>query len=283
MDPITSLGAGASPGTGSAIMGGLGGLDGDAFMNLLVTQLRYQDPLAPTDTQGLLQNTSMLAQTEMLTKVSQMQQQLLGLQRATMATDLIGEHVAGVTQAGVAIEGTVDSVRFSAAGPVLAIGSQELSLDDATRIGGSGGAGAAPVTTADPGTPATTGTGPSAADTVTGPAATAPWSPGSDPGLVVTATGGRWTPPTGSPLTFALTTPASNRLSITLGEGTSAGGAVARIREQLAGIGDGSITVSAADDTIGPLVFTSPVTGPGTRFTIAGLGPDLDGTHTVAP
>lgn len=148
MDPITPLGLGATPQAATpAAMQGLGGLDGQAFMNLLVTQLRYQDPMAPADTHGLMQQTSMLAQTEMLTQVSQVQQQLLGLQRATVATDLIGSHVEGVTATGGTVSGVVDGVRFATTGPVLVIGDAELPLDDATSIGTATPRGAAGATT----------------------------------------------------------------------------------------------------------------------------------------
>ena len=57
MDPIAGLGA-TPAATSTVAQAGLGGLDGDAFMQLLVTQLRYQDPMAPSDTNGLLQQTS---------------------------------------------------------------------------------------------------------------------------------------------------------------------------------------------------------------------------------
>lgn len=134
MDPIAGLGA-TPAATSTVAQAGLGGLDGDAFMQLLVTQLRYQDPMAPSDTNGLLQQTSALAQTELLTQVSQLQQQLLGLQRADVATDLIGAQVSGIAADGTDVTGTVDAVRFDTTGPVLLIGDSELRLDDATRIG----------------------------------------------------------------------------------------------------------------------------------------------------
>ena len=137
MNPMSGLGAlGATAPTTTAAMSGMGGLDTDAFMNLMVAQLRHQDPMAPSDANGLLQQTSVLAQTELLTQVSQLQQQLLGLQRANVATDLIGAQVDGVTADGTNVSGVVDAVRFDVTGPVLLLGDAELALDDATRIGG---------------------------------------------------------------------------------------------------------------------------------------------------
>ncbi len=144
MDPLSSVASlGSTQGIQTASQG-MVGLDSQAFMNLLVAQLRYQDPMSPSDSNALMQQTSVLAQTELLTSVSEMQQQLLGLQRANMATDLIGQQVAGITSGGASVSGVVDGVRFEQTGPVLLIGDNEVSVDNATSIGS---AAHAPTTT----------------------------------------------------------------------------------------------------------------------------------------
>jgi flagellar basal-body rod modification protein FlgD len=148
MDPMTGASSlGSTQGIQTASQG-MVGLDSEAFMNLLVAQLRYQDPMSPTDSNALMQQTSVLAQTELLTSVSEMQQQLLGLQRANIATDLIGQQVEGVSDGGVTVSGVVDGVRFEPTGPVLLIGDQQISIDNATSIGSA--AGATTTTTGEP-------------------------------------------------------------------------------------------------------------------------------------
>lgn len=142
MDAMTGLGA-LTQGDVTTTSQSIGALSPDAFMNLMVAQLRYQDPLAPSDASSMMQQTSMLAQTELMTKLASAQQQLLGLQRATVAADLVGTQVAGVTADGAEVSGVVEQVRFAATGPVLVIGDAEVALDDATSFGG-------PPTTTDP-------------------------------------------------------------------------------------------------------------------------------------
>lgn len=134
MDSMTGLGS-LTQGDVTTTAQSLGSLDSDAFMNLMVAQLRYQDPLAPSDASSMMQQTSMLAQTELMTKLASAQQQMLGLQRATVAADLVGTQVEGVTADGVEVSGVVEMVRFSATGPVLVIGGAELALEDATGFG----------------------------------------------------------------------------------------------------------------------------------------------------
>lgn len=136
MDPVLGLGQLTSS-TVSPTAQSLGSLDPNAFMNLMIAQLRYQDPMAPSDTNAMMQQTSMLAQTELMTKLATAQQQLLGLQRATIAVDLVGTQVSGVTADGTTVDGVVDAVRFSTDGPLLVVGDAEIALEDATQLGGA--------------------------------------------------------------------------------------------------------------------------------------------------
>ncbi len=130
---IEAAGIGATPQQPSST-GGLGDLDSDAFLQLLVAQMRHQDPMAPSDHTAMLQQTSQFTQVEALQRVTEMQQQLLGLSQATMAADLVGKDVTAHTGDGEAISGTVDAIRFTADGPVLAIGEHEVPFASATEI-----------------------------------------------------------------------------------------------------------------------------------------------------
>lgn len=163
MDPVAGIGLGSTIGAETASQS-LGSLSPDAFLNLMVAQMRYQDPLAPSDANAMLEQTSMLAQTELLTKVASQQQQLLGLQSATVATELIGSTVEGSGATGEVVRGTVDAVRFSAAGPLLVVGGVELALEDTYQLGGGQSVGTDPVDA-----PLTTGASTAASTRVTDP------------------------------------------------------------------------------------------------------------------
>lgn len=121
------------------------GMDSTAFLKLLVAQLRYQNPMAPSDPSAMLQQTSALRQVESLNQISRAQEQMVAMQQASMAAGLVGRHVTAVGLDGSAVAGTVDAVRFTAAGPLLVIGDREVPFDATAQI-----SAAAPATPTDP-------------------------------------------------------------------------------------------------------------------------------------
>jgi flagellar basal-body rod modification protein FlgD len=113
---------------------GLGGLDSTAFLKLLVAQLRYQNPMSPSDPSAMLQQTASFTQVETLQQLAKAQQQVLGLQQTAMAADLIGKDVSALAADGSQLRGTVDAVRFNQSGPVLLVGGTEIPLNRALEI-----------------------------------------------------------------------------------------------------------------------------------------------------
>jgi flagellar basal-body rod modification protein FlgD len=79
-------------------------LNKDDFLKLLVTQLRYQDPLNPMD------DTDFIAQTAQFTALEQMQ----NLNTTTLlgqATNFIGKDVEAKDENGLPVQGTVTGVK----------------------------------------------------------------------------------------------------------------------------------------------------------------------------
>ena len=124
--------AAAASKTGSALQG----MGSDMFMQLLVSQMRYQNPMAPTDGSEYLAQISQYAMVEQLTKVSQGQQEVSSYQRALIANSLIGKVVTGKSESGTQVTGEVTSVAYRAGKPVLLTSGGELPVDnvDETRL-----------------------------------------------------------------------------------------------------------------------------------------------------
>ena len=106
-------------------------MDKDAFLQLLVAQMKYQDPLEPTS------NTEYIAQYAQFSQVEQMQNMAasMDLQRAS---SLVGEEVyikttssSGETQY---VQGKVDYVVYENGKAYLAIDEQLYSLDDLDTV-----------------------------------------------------------------------------------------------------------------------------------------------------
>lgn len=115
--------SGASAGANTPAASALGQLDSDAFLQLLVAQMKYQNPLQPTDASAMLEQTAQFTTVETLQAISETNQALLGFQQTTMALSVVGKEVNAYSMSGEAVSGTVDTVRFTTDGPFLQLDS----------------------------------------------------------------------------------------------------------------------------------------------------------------
>ena len=123
---------------------GLGALDGDTFLQLMVAQLKYQNPFQPMDSTQMLQQTAALTTVQTLQQLSSAQELLMGLQEASMATSMIGKEVTAHDADGNEITGVVTGVGFTDEGPVLHLGDdQEVPIGSVINVAEAGAAGAA--------------------------------------------------------------------------------------------------------------------------------------------
>jgi len=113
-----------------------GGMGPDAFLQLLVTQMRYQNPLSPSDPTAMMGQLASYAQVEALQNLQRGQAASATLTEAKLATDMVGAYVDAADGTGVTVSGTVVAARFTADGPVLVLDNGgELTLSAITRVG----------------------------------------------------------------------------------------------------------------------------------------------------
>lgn len=130
-------------------------LDKDAFMKMLVTQMKNQDPMSPQDNQAFI---AQLAQFSSLEQMQELNQNILGLAvlqqtnalmaQLTQSSALIGQNVryADPNDITQEISGTVSKVKIKDGMATLEIDGQDVPLGNVTEILGSstgeqGGAG----------------------------------------------------------------------------------------------------------------------------------------------
>ncbi len=130
---IGTLGtAGPDPGFSSA---SLQNLDKDTFLQLLVAQMRYQNPLSPLDSNEYLAQAAQYASVEQLENMAQAQAELRSMQLVTIATGLMGQRVSAVDPfTGELVEGEVEAVRFGVE-PILVIDGTEVPLSNVVTVG----------------------------------------------------------------------------------------------------------------------------------------------------
>ncbi|GMV99638.1 MAG: hypothetical protein AMXMBFR84_07770 [Candidatus Hydrogenedentota bacterium] len=119
---------GESGGVGSIAGGELGK---DAFLELLVRQIQYQDPLEPTD------NADMLAQLAQFTSLEQMNNLNESFERLSSNMDqnnfitgslLLGRTITGLDVDGESVEGVVEGVHMDDGIVYLTVGEQTVSM-----------------------------------------------------------------------------------------------------------------------------------------------------------
>lgn len=118
------------------------GMDGNTFLQLLVAQLKYQDPTKPADSTAMLAQTAQFHMVETLQQLSEQNAQLLSQQGMLNAVTLVGRTVS-YSQDGQTASGTVGSVRMTADGPLLGVGGAEVPLSAVTSIASGSTAGSA--------------------------------------------------------------------------------------------------------------------------------------------
>ena len=104
-------------------------MDGEMFLQLLVAQLRAQDPSSPMDTNAMMTQTAQLASMEQLTTMSNLTQESFSLQMRVAASALIGKEVGYTDADGKEQKGIATAVSFAQAVPTVTIGDQTIRLD----------------------------------------------------------------------------------------------------------------------------------------------------------
>ncbi len=110
-------------GTSSAAGG-----DKQMFLQLLVAQMKYQDPMNPTDSSQFLAQSAQFTALEKMQEVADKTAQLVSAQVAFGATGLVGRQVSYIDEAGATVAGLVSGVTFGADGPVLDVAGKQVPL-----------------------------------------------------------------------------------------------------------------------------------------------------------
>jgi flagellar basal-body rod modification protein FlgD len=122
-------------------------MTGDAFLKLLVAQLKYQDPSKPVDSAAFMAQTAQMQMVETLHELVDQNAAVIAGQNSLNALSLVGQRVTypvGSTTAS----GTVDSVKLTAAGPKLIVNHAEVPLSTVTEVGAATSSATPPAPTA---------------------------------------------------------------------------------------------------------------------------------------
>lgn len=119
----------------------------DAFLQLLVTQMRYQDPLDPMDNGEYLAQLAQFSALEQMTNVAEGLSSIMSVVDnidtsllVGQLTSMIGQGVQWVDEAGAPWEGSIKAVSVSDGNPSVVVVDAEgkqhrVNIGEITRIG----------------------------------------------------------------------------------------------------------------------------------------------------
>jgi flagellar basal-body rod modification protein FlgD len=104
-------------------------LDKDAFLKLLVAQLKYQDPLNPASGTEFIAQTAQFTQVEKLEDLASTEQKLLTNQLNLSASALVGKTVGYVDKDGKDTAGIVTGATLNTDKPTVKVGGADVPLE----------------------------------------------------------------------------------------------------------------------------------------------------------
>ena len=114
----------------------------DAFLQLLVTQMRYQDPLNPQDNNAFLAQLAQFSALEQMQNLNSTVEKLLALQgdARSLAPAYLGLLVTALDENGQEVKGTVTAVEFAGGQTRLVINGKTFALENVLKVTKGGGA-----------------------------------------------------------------------------------------------------------------------------------------------
>lgn len=112
------------------------GMDKDAFLRLLVTQLSHQDPTNPMQDKEFVSQMAQFSSLEQMSNMNSEMKNLIQASQSSQAFSLLGKTVNAVDGAKDIITGEVTSVFFNEGQVMLQVNNSSVSLADVMAVHG---------------------------------------------------------------------------------------------------------------------------------------------------
>jgi flagellar basal-body rod modification protein FlgD len=106
----------------------------DAFLKLMIAQLKYQDPMDPVKGAEFIAQTAQFTSVEKLDEMSKLTTEMVMMQRLSQAGSMVGRTVAYTDSDGAAQSGVVSSATLNPSGPVLRVGDADVPIINVTEV-----------------------------------------------------------------------------------------------------------------------------------------------------
>jgi flagellar basal-body rod modification protein FlgD len=111
-------------------------LDKDAFLQILVAQLRYQNPMSPMDQDQFMTQMTQITALEQIMNLNKNMELLLKMEELSLSAGLVGRQVTVAGEDGGEVEGTVEKLVVDDNGLKLVINGTPYDYDMVKEIRG---------------------------------------------------------------------------------------------------------------------------------------------------
>jgi flagellar basal-body rod modification protein FlgD len=119
---------------GTKTSSGADAMGKDTFLKLLVAQLKYQNPMSPSDPSSFMAQTAQFSMVEKLESMESATNELLSAERSRTATGMLGNQVTWTGADGRGTSGIVTGVRMGSDGPTLEVGDTDVPYAAVTKV-----------------------------------------------------------------------------------------------------------------------------------------------------
>ncbi|MBX3053630.1 MAG: hypothetical protein KF753_19285 [Caldilineaceae bacterium] len=109
-------------------------LERDSFMQLLLLQMRSQDPMNPMDSSQMFNQMAQLTSLEQLWDIRDLMSEANATQQLGQGAMLIGRYVEASSQSAGNVTGLVDEARMISGQVMLQIGGKQVRLEDVHSV-----------------------------------------------------------------------------------------------------------------------------------------------------
>jgi flagellar basal-body rod modification protein FlgD len=109
----------------------------DDFLKLLVSQLKYQDPLKPTDQSQFMSQMAQFSTVEGINNLQSTLQSMSQGNAVSQAVGLIGKQVTWLQDDGTAATGSADSISTLDGAVTVHVGGTDVALADILKVAGA--------------------------------------------------------------------------------------------------------------------------------------------------
>lgn len=134
LDPISSVNTTPATSPTQSAHPGMEGLDENAFLMLLLAQLKNQDPLKPMEDKDFIAQLAQFNSLNQLTELNKTMKELMTAQTVAQGSALIGKTVSGLSSDGGVVTGLVSGLRLTGDKVMLDVEGHNLPLERVNSV-----------------------------------------------------------------------------------------------------------------------------------------------------